>query len=520
MFTKLVGVFFALLILVAPALACSQSIVTTSAQAASAYPAVDEFIEKQMQEAGIPGVAVAVVQNGKIIYLKGFGVTSLSNPKPVTPQTVFDLASSSKSFTAMGTLILEDAGLIDIDQPLQKYVPDFVLADGESSRITVRELLNHTSGLPGAFSEPLAYHDGPNGYDEMLKALRRVRTDREPGTTFEYANINYCLLGLLIQRVSGMSFEDFMYQELFTAAGLQHTTLDPVQAASWERADGHQPFFGRLVVRNIPAIESARGAGWVMSCAEDMAHWLILQLDNGLIDGQQLIPAEDVIESQTPEVEFKENGGDVAYGMGWFSGDSKDGTPMVWHGGDTPNFMSDMLLVPGADFGVVVLANAQSSSLGHSLGPGVANLIAGLDLERSAVPWWAYWRTIDTIAIYAMAVSVCLIIGLALYGWRMGWEFSNRRRYAVLSPWAKPALPVYLFLLYMTPFILVALIFGVGYTVVQTLFGYNPFQAMIDFRLVGPPGVWVASITFFSIASLWALALAFTALFTRARKTT
>ena len=226
--TKLAGLLLALFILCAPALACSAAINPVSSQPPSAYPEVDEFIESQMREAGIPGVAVAVVQNGKIIYLKGFGTTSLSNPRPVTPQTVFDLASSSKSFTAMGTLLLEDKGLIDIDQPFQKYVPEFTLADGMSSVITVRQLLNHTSGLPGAFSEPLAYHDGPDGYDEMLRALRRVRTDREPGTAFEYTNINYCLLGLLIQRVSGKSFEDYMRSELFITGGvIAHHTRSP-----------------------------------------------------------------------------------------------------------------------------------------------------------------------------------------------------------------------------------------------------------------------------------------------------
>lgn len=137
-----------------------------------------------------------------------------------------------------------------------------------------------------------------------------------------------------------------MSSELFLPAGLEHTTLDPSQAAKWDKADGHQPFFGRLVVRNIPAIESAKGAGWVTSCAEDMARWLILQLDNGSYNGAQLLPSDDVTESQTPETFFKEIGGDVSYGMGWFSGNSKNGTPLIWHGGDTPNFMSDMLLVP------------------------------------------------------------------------------------------------------------------------------------------------------------------------------
>jgi CubicO group peptidase (beta-lactamase class C family) len=305
-----------------------------------------------------------------------------------------------------------------------------------------------------------------------------------------------------------------MSRELFTPAGLEHTTLDPEQAATWDRADGHQPFFGRLVVRNIPAIKSARGAGWVMSCAEDMAHWLILQLDAGQYNGNQLIPSDDVKESQTPETFFRENGSDLAYGMGWFSGESKDGTALVWHGGDTPNFMSDMLLVPENNFGVMVLANAQSSSLGHSLGPGIASIIAGLNLERSAVPWWAYWKTIDT-----MALSVSLAVGVVLFVGRLAWEFRKRNRYVVLSPWAKPSLPVYVFLLYMTPLMLAALVFSVGYTIVQTLFGYNPFDAMAEFRLVSPPGAWIASVTFFGVTITWGLVLAFSALFTGTRTT-
>ena len=184
MFKKITITLFTLLIFFLPAVSCSGSIDSSSTHPPSACPFVDEYIQNQMKEAGIPGVSVAVVKNGQIIYLKGFDLASLNDSRPVTPQTVFDLASSSKSFTAMGTLLLEDKGLINIDQPFQKYVPEFVLADGTAPKITIRELLNQTSRLPGAFSEPLAYHDGPNGYSEMLKSLSRVRTDREPGDKF------------------------------------------------------------------------------------------------------------------------------------------------------------------------------------------------------------------------------------------------------------------------------------------------------------------------------------------------
>ena len=150
MFKKITITLFTLLIFFLPAVSCSGSIDSSSTQPPSACPFVDEYIQNQMKEAGIPGVSVAVVKNGQIIYLKGFGVASLNDSRPVTPQTVFDLASSSKSFTVMGTLLLEDKGLINIDQPFQKYVPEFVLADGTAK--------NHNQGTtqpdeqaPGGF---------------------------------------------------------------------------------------------------------------------------------------------------------------------------------------------------------------------------------------------------------------------------------------------------------------------------------------------------------------------------------
>ena len=118
-----------------------------------------------------------------------------------------------------------------------------------------------------------------------------------------------------------------------------------------------------------------------------------------------------------------------------------------------------------------------------------------------------------------MAFSVALVLGLILYAGRLTWEFRSWKRYPVLSPWAKPSTPIYVFLLYISPFTIIGLIFSVGYTLIQTLFGYNPFYAMAEFRLIGPPGAWIASVAFFGIASLWGICLALVALSTRARNT-
>jgi putative ATP-binding cassette transporter len=495
---------------------CTGDIPQASSQAASNYPEIDAYVLKQMAVEDIPGVAVAIVSHGEVIYLRGFGVTSLANPVPVTPQTVFDLASSTKSFTAMGVLLLEDRGLVDLDAPFQRYVPDFKLADQTSAaKITVRHLLTHTSGIPGNFSEALAYHEGPAALADLLGALSRIYLDRQPGASFEYANANYGLLQVLIESVSGMAFEDYMHEAIFAPLGLEHTTLWAEEASKWERADGHQPLFGHLIARDIPAIKSAKAAGWVMSCAEDMAKWLVLQLDAGIYNRQQFLPAEDVITAQMPVIYYEDGGKQIGYGMGWFSGFSDDGTPILWHGGDTPNFMSDMLLVPGADFGVVVLANAQSSSVGHIIGPGIASILLGIELERASVPWWSYWKTIDTVAIGVMILSVCLLLGLIAFVWYQVRQLLKHRRYLVLSPWAKNKMPLYRLLLNITPLFVVILATVVGYIIIQTLFGFNYLQVLLEFRLASPPGIWMAGVTFLISTFLWSLLLALVTIFTR-----
>lgn len=245
------------------------------------YPEVDDYIKQQMEADNIPGVAVAVVRGDEAVYCKGFGIASVKTNLAVTPQTIFDLASISKSFTALGILLLRDDGLIDLDASVQQYLPDFQPNDSLSSHITVRHLLNHMSGLPGTFSAPIIFQQGDDDMVALVAAMGRVRLNREPGSSFEYADINYCLLGALIERVSGITFEDYIQQRIFSPLGMDNTTLYPEEAAASSRADGYQSMYGRVVARNIPIYRSALPAGWVMSGAEDMCKWLVTHLNDG-----------------------------------------------------------------------------------------------------------------------------------------------------------------------------------------------------------------------------------------------
>jgi CubicO group peptidase (beta-lactamase class C family) len=481
----------------------------TSAQADRTLQSkISSYISERIAAEKIPGVAVVVVQDGQLFYLDGFGITSLNEPSLVTPQTVFDLASCSKSFTALAVLLLRDDGLVDLDSPVCHYLPDFKTADPEAAKeITVRHLLNHSSGLPGIFAEPLAVHSGDDAMDKLVASLDGVHLNRTPGSSFEYSNLNYSLLGAIIEEVSGTSFEEYIEQRIFVPLGMTHTTMVPGEADEMDRAEGHQLLFGHVITRNIPIYRSVIPAGWVMSTAEDMGKWLIVQLNGGSIDGRQVIPPEIIEELHTPGISYEQDGQEIGYGMGWLVGQSDSGLSLVWHGGDTSNFAADMILVPEHQLGVVVLANSQNSSEVHSLAPGVASLLLGHELVLPTAPWWASWQSVDTMSIAAAATSIAAFAALVVYLW-WRWKRFRRRRTAYLRSVRSRTLEIWRMALPLTPLVLLATAVTTIWVVVWLLFGFNLFRMLVRFGTYSPPGVWIAGWMTFAVISMWAIALA------------
>ena len=470
---------------------------------------IDRFIMKRMTEETIPGMAVVVTRDSDVTYLKGFGVNSVQELSSVTPQTVFDLASCSKSFTAVAVLLLWHDGLIDLESPVCHYLPDFRLADPQAvERITVQQLLYHTSGLPGVFAEPLAFHSGEDAMQKLVAAMQKVHLNHSPGSSFEYSNLNYSLLGALVERVSGMTFEEFMEQRIFTPLGMTHSTLYPNVAAQMERADGHQLMFGHVVVRNIRLYRSAAPAGWVMSTAEDMGKWLLVHLNEGRINNRQVIPAEVIKEAHTPGISFEQNGEEIAYGMGWFIGQPTDALPAIWHGGDTPNFVAEMILVPEHRLGVVMLANGQTGSTIHSIAAGVASLELGQELQLPGAPWWASWYAADRIATGALVLSLLFLVALVVHVWQQ-WHHWNRWAPDKADvPSAGCSFRAWRIVLPATPLAILGISVLVAFIVVQAIFGFNMFRVMTRFGSYAPPGVAISAIILFAVICLWALVLA------------
>ncbi len=493
---------------------CSSAAETQTGRASGAYSSIDARIEQIMEEENIPGIAIVIVQGDEILYCQSYGVTSVDSNQAMTTDTLFDLASLTKSFTALAVLLLEDQGLIDIDEPLQKYLPDFQIADPRGAEITVRQLLNQTSGIPGTLSEILIFNDS---YEEMLASLDNLRLNNEPGTVFEYADLNYCLLGALIEKVSGMTYEEYMDINVFTPLGMNHTTVDPDEAQQMGKADGHQPMYGKVVVRNIPSMKSARAAGWVMSCAGDMGKWLLVHLNNGILNGEQVIPADDIEELHSIAVLYEDNNEEMAYGMGW-SISINTNILYHFHCGDTPNFTSDMLLLPGYDTGIAVLVNGQVSNVSHSIATEIADLLLGLNLTSINVPWWAHWKALDTLATGILFSIIGLFLIWILYLWWLFRQFRLRKRCFFWSHSAGPVPPAWQIVLYSMPIVIVSMIFAAGNVVLNTLYGYNLFEALSLFSMGAPPGLYLSGILSIVIVLMWVFLLVFVGLFVRQTK--
>ncbi len=311
--------------------------------------AIDAFLQAQVKANRLPGLAVAIVQGDQIVFAKGYG--NAAPGKPVTPQTQFYIGSVTKGFTALAIMQLVEQGKLELDAPIQKYLPWFKVADPTaSSQITIRHLLNHTSGL-SEVGDP--HVDAfATSHEEQVRLLADVRPTAPVGTKFQYYNPNYRVLGLLIEQVSGESYSDYMDKNVFGPLGMLSTTTDPAEAP--ELAQGYARAFGFALPRSQASIRipGAVSSGGIITTAEDMARYLLAQLHNRQADGTQMLAPESLAAMRTPPA-----GVDTEYGMGWMVVENGN---TIAHGGATEYFQSFVAFGLKEEIGVVTLYNQDS----------------------------------------------------------------------------------------------------------------------------------------------------------------
>lgn len=315
--------------------------------------AIDAYIESKMRWPRIPGLAVAIVKGDRIVYLKGFGQADPSG-RPVTPQTPFIIGSVTKSFTALAVMQLVEAGKVDLDSSVQKYIPWFRTADANASaQITVRQLLHQTSGLP-MIREPQFWTDLDAGaLERTVRFLTHVQLDYSPGHGFGYSNANYEALGVIVQTVSGQSYEEYIKQHILAPLDMKNSFPSEHEALEHGAAMGHRWWFGFPVAHTFPYNRSELPAGYLYSSAEDIAHYMIAEMNGGRYEDSSVLSSDGIAQTQTGPTP-------QAYAMGWEQIEVV-GHHLINHDGGTANFQTSVFFDPDERVGVFVAANIMSA---------------------------------------------------------------------------------------------------------------------------------------------------------------
>ena len=397
---------------------------------------IDAYIEKEMREVHIPGLALGIVHNDEVVHLRGFGEAGPGG-RVVTSQTPFILASSSKSFTALAIMQLVESGKIDIDAPVGRYLTAFRVADEEASaRITIRHLLHHTSGLPenSAFGPMLSNDIGDEALSDRVRALEDVQLSHGVGAVFEYTDANYDVLGLVVQTVSGQSYESYVTEHVFAPLGMRHSYTNQLDAQRNGLATGHRSWFGYPRPFEAPYSRGAMPSSYLISSAEDVTHFLSMQLNGGRYEGRAVVSPEGVAAMHAPAI--RQGTRDIFYGMGWESR-SVGGVPVVRHDGTNANFYADMALNLKDRWGVVILTNFDSLNLNggrlQGLSSGVISMLRGEAPPEVPTP---HHPLLAAATLLVAVVTVLMVVGIVrsvvlLRRWRSRPESRPRGRRAM-----------------------------------------------------------------------------------------
>lgn len=365
----------------------------TAPAAKPSLDGLDDFIAQAMKDWKVPGLALAVVQDGKVTLLKGYGYRDLDKKLPVTPNTLFAIGSITKSFT-VSTLGMEmDEGKVDWDKPVRDYLPTFKLYTPElTEQMTIRDLITHRSGLP---RHDLVWYTSDFSREDILRRLQYLEPSKPLRTTFQYNNLMFMTAGYIAGQLNGTSWEDAITQRIFKPLGMTGTDLSVLDAQ--HSGDFAEPYRKgndeKAELKHIsfdpqcPNRCAIGPAGEINSNVADMSKYLLFHMNHGKVDGKQLLSENNSVQMQDSQMAiqgapaYKETG-EGSYGMGFFLSTYR-GHKEVDHGGNIDGFSAELAFMPNDKIGVVVLTNLDGNPLPGIVTDNVFDRLLGLD----QVPW-------------------------------------------------------------------------------------------------------------------------------------
>ncbi len=339
----------------------------------------DEYVARTMRDWQIPGLAVAVVHDDSIVFMKGYGVREAGKPEPVTVHTRFGVMSTTKAFTALLVAMLVDSGKVSLDAPVTRYLPELELRDPWVTReLTVRDLLTHRIGFPDPdylwYAEPLEL-------PEVIRRLRMVPVASSLRSHFAYNNVAYALAGEIVSRAGGMPWAEQMRRRIYGPLGMTESVPDQGELDRLRIGDVTSPHglvrdTVRLLDLPVPPVDPIAPAGAMFASIQDMAKWMRFLLDSGRVGRQRLVSPGSLRQLFAPQQivppdEFyptmeRTHPHYTAYGLGWFLEDYR-GAFVAFHTGSIDGRSAIIGLLPDRRVGVVVLTNLDHSELRHAL---------------------------------------------------------------------------------------------------------------------------------------------------------
>jgi CubicO group peptidase (beta-lactamase class C family) len=331
---------------------------------------IDAYAEKARADWNVPGFAVGIVKDDKVVFLKGYGVRELNRPERVDENTLFAIASNSKAFNTAALAILVDEKKLDWDDKVIKYLPDFQMYDPYvTGEITIRDLVSHRSGLD-TFSGDLLWYETTYTNDEILRRVRFLKPVRGFRTGYGYQNLMFIAAGKVVEKVSGKPWSQFVRERILTPLGMNSTTTSINDYKPGDNiAVPHNESGGKLRALPQGNVDGGAGAVRINSSVADMTKWLRLQLGRGKYEGRQIFSEKQSGEMWTPTTPLPVNPFPAkeaptqmfsAYGLGWFLQDYR-GRKIVQHSGGLDGMISQTAMMPSENLGLVVLTNSETS---------------------------------------------------------------------------------------------------------------------------------------------------------------
>jgi len=349
---------------------------------------VDRLVTTTLADTGVPSVEIAIVRDGRLVLDKAYG--KANEGLPARPDLPYQIASNSKQFTAMAILLLRDEGKLSLDDRVSKFVPGIT----EGDRITIRELLSHTSGLQDFWPQDYMFADMtvPTTPQHIVDKWAKKPLDFQPGTRWQYSNTGYVVAGMIVEKLSGQPLLAFLNQRIFGPLGMHPLDQDETNTPAFP-AGYHRFALGPVRVATPPARGWLYAAGELSMTAADLAKWDIARMNRALV------PARDWVEQETPVL--RTDGRTNGYGLGVYNRYQRE-RHVIDHGGEAVGFLTQNTVYPDTKDAIIVFTNADFSGATDTLTSGIEKIV--LDNPEPALTTESD-RLADVRAVYDALAS-------------------------------------------------------------------------------------------------------------------